>query len=380
VNPKTVSALGATVALVLAFAVAGCGSGNDSSSSSSSPTSGSAASGGQSGQLKAQIQELQVRPTKIGITDPIKGGMPTGKRIAFLQCAVPACVQIGNSMEAATKSLGWQLSRINLGTSPTSVIAAWKEALRESPDGIAVTGGYPQAYYRGEVAQAAAKKIPLIAFSEQHEGTPFDLVIGSGDVQGAQAGDMAAKFVASRIDGGKTLAVNIPGVGSVVSELAAYKSSLPKYCPKCTVDTIDLPPASIGSTASAKIANYLVGHRDVKFVFMTTIDFDLGLRAAMAAAGIQPVPAVSATESAEGLDLIQKKQGGLEATAYWVNIEGAYRAIDAFGRIFRGQSPDPDRDATLPRWLVTSENVTAERPLPAVKDFKEQFNALWGVQ
>jgi ribose transport system substrate-binding protein len=379
VSFRTMCNLSAAVVLALAFGggIAACG-GDDGDTASS--TSNSAASGGQSTGLKAEIEDLQVRPTKIGITEPIDGGMPTGKKIAFLQCAVPACVQIGNSMEAATKSLGWKLSRINLGTSPTTVIAAWREALRESPDGIALTGGYPQEFYREQIAQATAEKIPVIGFSQQHDAKPFDLVVGSGDVQGAQAGEAAAKFVASKIDGGKTLAVNIPGVGSVISELAAYKSSLPKYCPKCTVDTIDLPPASIGSTASTKIANYLVGHPDVKFVFLTTIDFALGLPAAMASAGIQPVPAVSATESAEGLDLIQKKQGGLQATAYWVNIEGAYRAIDAFGRVFRGQSLEPDRDTTLPKWLVTSDNVTAERPLPAVKDFREQFHALWGVQ
>jgi ribose transport system substrate-binding protein len=377
-NPQKVSKAGAVAALALAFGsvVAGCGGDN----ATADPSSGGAAGSGQSSRLKAQIDELQVRPTKIGITEPIQGGIPKDKKIAYLQCAVPACVQIGNSMEAATKSVGWQLSRINLGTSPTSVIAAWQEALRENPDGIALSGGYPQSYYRVQLAQAISQKIPVIGFSQQHDGKPFNLVIGSGDVQGAQAGDMAAKFVASKIDSGKTLAVNIPGVGSVVSELAAYQNNLPKYCPKCSVDTIDLPPASIGSTASTKIANYLVGHKDVKFVFMTTIDFALGLPAAMASAGIQPVPAVSATESTAGLDLIQKQQGGLQATAFWVNIEGAYRAIDAFGRTFRGQSLDPDRDATLPKWFVTSDNVTAQRPLPAVKDFSQQFEALWGVQ
>jgi ribose transport system substrate-binding protein len=382
VKHRIASKLAATAVLGLAVGgvVSGCGSSSTTGTASSAASSASAATSNQSGQLQAQIAELEVRPTKIGITQPIQGGMPKGKKIVFLQCAVPACVQIGDSMQTATQSLGWQLSRINLGTSPTSVIAAWQEALRQNPDGIALTGGYPESYYRAQLAQAAARKIPIIGFSQQHAGAPFNLVIGSGDVQGAQAGNMAALFVASKIDSGTTLAVNIPGVGSVVSELAAYKADLPKYCPKCTVDTIDLPPASIGSTAATKIANYVVGHPNVKFVFMTTIDFALGLPAAIASAGIAPVPSVSATESNEGLDLIQKKQGGLEATAFWVNIEGAYRAIDAFGRIFKGQSIAQDQDATLPKWLVTSANVTGERPLPAVQDYRQQFDSLWGVQ
>jgi ABC-type sugar transport system substrate-binding protein len=220
----------------------------------------------------------------------------------------------------------------------------------------------------------------MIGMADQHEGSPFKVVVGSGDVQGYDAGDMAAKFVASKIDSGKTLAVSLPGVGAVTSEVAAYQKNLPKYCPKCSVDTIQIPPGEIGGKASTKIANYLQGHQDVKYMFLSTIDLALGLPAAMASTGLQPVPSVAATTSASGLDLIQKKQGGLQATAFWVNIEGGYRALDALGRQFRGQSVDPDRDATLPKWFVTSDNVTDERPLPAVKDYVQQFKALWGVQ
>lgn len=383
---RTIAKLAATVVLALACVgvIAGCGSSSSNATASPNSSGDSSASTSQASQtttgLTAELSKLEVRPTKIGITEPVKGGMPKGKKIVFLQCAVPACVNIGNAMQAATSALGWQLSRINLGASPTTVVAAWQEALRQDPDGIAVTGGYPVAYFSHELAQATSQKIPVVAFSYQHPGKPFSLVIGSGDVQGAQAGDEAAMFVASKVHSGDILAVNIPGVGAVVSELAAFKSNIAKYCPACSVHTISIPPADVGSTAANDIANYLQGHQNVKFMFLTTIDFALGLPAAISAVGIPPVPSVSATEDTAGLDLIQQKQGGLQATAFWVSIEGAYRAMDAFGRIFRGQSIAPDQDATVPKWLVTSKNITGQRPLPAVEDYARQFDKLWGVQ
>jgi ribose transport system substrate-binding protein len=379
---RPISKLGATAVLAVAVAgvIAGCGSSDNATATSQASNASSSQPSQSSGQITAELTKLERRPTQIGITAPIKGGVPKGKKIVFLQCAVPACVNIGNAMQAATNSLGWQLSRINLGASPTTVVAAWQEALRQNPDGIAVTGGYPVAYFRQELAQATSQKIPVVAFSYQHQGKPFSLVIGSGDVQGEQAGDEAALFVASKIKSGDILAVNIQGVGAVVSELAAFKSSIAKDCPACSVQTINIAPADVGSTAATDIANYLVGHSNVKFMFLTTIDFALGLPAAMSAVSLPPVPSVSATEDTAGLNLIQQKQGGLEATAFWVSIEGAYRAIDAFARIFRGQSVAPDQDATVPKWLVTSQNITSQRPLPAVENYAQQFDKLWGVQ
>ena len=60
--------------------------------------------------------------------------------------------------------------------------------------------------------------------------------------------------------------------------------------------------------------------------------------------------------------------------------EGANRRlIDALARTWRGQPVTEDEDSTFPNWLITAENLPDERPLPAVKDYKAQFEALWGL-
>ena len=361
--------------VALVCLAAGCGSSNSNGSTSASDSGGSVNS-----QATTAVNKVLTRPTSIGITDPINGGVPKGKRIAYLQCGVPNCALIGDSLQAAASSVGWSMTRIPTGTSPEKIVAAWQEALRQHPDGIVVTGGYPVDYYRSEVAQANAEHIPVIALAQADQGKPFDLVIGSGEVQGTMAGKIAAEWVASKISGGNVLTVNIPGIGAVESEVSSFQSELPKLCPNCSVQVLSVPTSSIGTNASTLIANYLQGHQDTKYMYLTTIDLAIGLQSAVASAGLKTVPTIAAVQNDVGLDSIKNQQGGLEATVYWVDIEAAYRAVDGFARYMRGQSLAPDVDATLPQWLVTSSNLPPERPLPAVANYLDQFHALWGVK
>ena len=358
-------------------ALTACGS---SDSSSDSAASASTTSNAGSQQLAAEIKKLEVRPTNIGITTPIKGGVPKGKRVVFLQCAFPDCVQTGDAVRTAASKVGWSSTKIPIGTSPEKIAAAWQAALQKNPDAIINSGAYPQAFYKRYLDQAVARKIPLAAFAEAHQGSPWTLVVGSGDGVGTATANIAAKYVASRIDGGNVLAVDIPGIGVIESEIAAFKQRLPQYCPKCSVDTLEVPPASIGTDAGKRIASYLQSHRDTKFGFFSVIDLVIGLKSALAAAGVKPVPLVAQSISPVGLDAIKNHDAGLEATTAYPAFDGAYRVIDALARHFRGQSVKPDEDATFTHWLVTANNLTSERPLPAVKDYAQQFEALWGVK
>ena len=370
---KRAGVAAATVAVMVALA--GCGGDNSSGGSASA-----AVSDGGSGKYAAEIQKLSQRPTNIGITEPVKGGVPKGKHVVLLQCAFPDCAALGTALKAAASKVGWSVTSIGIGTSPEKIAAAWDAALHKNPDAIVGSGAYPTEFYKRQLDEAVARKIPLVAFAEAKQGNPWSLVVGSGDGTGAVTADMAAKYVASRISEGKVLAVTIPGIGVIESEIAAFKEKLPQYCPKCSVDVLEVPPASIGTDAGKRIASYLQSHRDTKFGFLSVIDLVIGLKSALAANGLKPIPLIGQSTSPVGLDAIKNKEAGIEATTTYPGFDGAYRAIDALARQFRGQSVEPDQDATLPQWLVTAKNLTDERPLPAVKDYQSQFFKLWGVK
>lgn len=364
----------AAVTVALMVALAACASSSENTSSPAATTNGG------SQRLAAEVQKLAVRPNNIGITTPIQGGVPKGKHLVLLQCAFPDCASLGTAVQAAAAKVGWTVTKIGIGTSPEKIAAAWQAALQKNPDAIIGSGAYPTAYYQRQLNEAVARKIPVVAFAEAHQGKPWTLVVGSGDGVGAVTADMAAKYVASRISGGKVLAVTIPGIGVIESEISAFKQKLPQYCPKCEVNVLEVPPSSVGTDAGKRIASYLQSHRDTKFGFLSVIDLVIGLKSALAANGLKPIPLIGQSTSPVGLDAIKNHEAGLEATTEYPGFDGAYRAIDALARQFRGQSVQPDQDATFTNWLITANNLTDERPLPAVKDYQSQFYKLWGLQ
>src|ERR1700755_243945 len=106
---RATSAAG-TVALMAALAA--CGSSSENASSSAAVTNGG------SQRLAAEVQKLAVRPSSIGITTPIQGGVPKGKHLVLLQCAFPDCASLGTAVQAAAAKVGWTVTKIGIGTSP----------------------------------------------------------------------------------------------------------------------------------------------------------------------------------------------------------------------------------------------------------------------
>src|SRR5690606_24237912 len=66
----------------------------------------------------AIVEAATVRPDTIVVDEPLSEAPPTGKNIYWIECALPACINLGDSLEEATDLLGWNLIRVDAGTSP----------------------------------------------------------------------------------------------------------------------------------------------------------------------------------------------------------------------------------------------------------------------
>jgi len=378
-----------TLLVMLAIAamafVAACGDdeGDSGSAGGSSASAATSSSDCGSDAAKAEVAKLSERPTDIGITEPIEGGMPKGKSFAYVQGPYPDAVQIGDEYEKLAKVVGWKFHRIAADGTPEQVKAAWAEAVRLKPDGIIQGGGgWPEEPYKAEVEEAKAAGIKLVGFSETHDGDPWDVAIAHGEGFAKTGfGDVAAAVAAANIkDGDKVLSLNLPGIGLVKAQVDEFVAQLKKLCPKSEVEIFDVPLSSLGKDAPVKIASHLQANPDYKFMYLTTIDLAVGLDAAYKSAGVTPPPTVAVTTTKAGLESLAKGEAGLIGTAHFPSLEGAYRSLDALGRLFAGQSVDGIQDDTIPRWLVTKDNIPAgEVPLPASKDYKQQFFKLWGI-
>jgi ribose transport system substrate-binding protein len=385
----------AAAGVCLTLGLAACGSSSNSSTSTAAAgaaTSQNASTGSQCGgaALKAEVAKLQTRPTSIGISDPVKGGIKPGKSIVWIQGPYPDAHAFGDELKKIGKKVGWTIHTVDADGSPEQVKAAWQEALRLKPDAISQGGGgWPKPPYAAEAKQALKDGIVIPGFAEGARGYPFKFSIGYGEPDGwgrTGYGDVSALEAAANIkDGDKVLSLNLPGIGLVQSQVAEFKSKLKEYCPKTTVDVFDVPLSSLGKDAPTRIASYLQAHPDYKFMYLTTIDLGIGLDAAYKASGVTPPKTFSITSDKQGLTILKNHEAGLIGTLHGSSgsYEGAYRLVDGLARLDAGQSTavDEDPSGNIPKWIVTADNLpSGEDPLPAVKDGPAQFYKLWGVQ
>jgi ribose transport system substrate-binding protein len=381
---------------LIALIAAGCGGSSSSSSSSGESTGAEEAAGGEEANgsegsgssegsssqeaLAAEVTELEKRPTSIGITEPIKGEIPSGKTIAFLECFSPDCTLIGESVKTAAEKVGWKTEVINSGSTPEEVKNAWIEALRRKPDAIVQTGGPEKAFYAEELKEANEAEIPVIGIAEAGPSSQLLASIGNGAESISRISENNAKFIGSKITSGNVVFVNLTGIAGLEAQKMAMEKTLPKTCPECSLEVLEVPPTSLGKDLPQRVASYLQAHPDTSYVYLGVIDMAIGLESALKGTGVEPVPTVTGTNDEAGLEALAKGEAGLEVTGVYADVESGWRAIDALIRNYTGQPIAEDEDSTMPQWLLTSENVPSENPVAMVPDFVEQFTSLWGVK
>lgn len=178
---RSVVALGPFV--ILAAAIAACGGGDDDSSSAST-TSGS--SGGDLAAAEATVEKYKSPPTEIGPKEPVGKEIPTGKKIVFVNCGAEACNNVGAAMEEAAEVLDWLVVQVNAESTPQGIQAAFDQAMREQPDGVAELG-FDKVTFERQLQELNDDGIPVLAATgTDPSGSGIDLqIIGNpGDRNG----------------------------------------------------------------------------------------------------------------------------------------------------------------------------------------------------
>jgi ribose transport system substrate-binding protein len=377
--------LALSVASVLLLSACGSGSSGGTSSGSGSDASVSTADYNLAA-AKAAIAKFTTRPTSIGITKPITGSVPKGKTIDLVQCGVPACASAGNYLVSAGQAVGWTIKRIQAGLTAESTKAAWDQVVANKPDGV-VTTGSPRALFNPELAQLKAAGIPVV---DQSTGDPqangLSLVmLGTPALAGTPGNPGVANRIADYMlsqNGGKafeSLAVYTSAYTSETAGLGGFKTAMAAACPKCKVDTLNVPLSSIGSDLPTRITSYLSAHPKVKWVWPNYDDFVNGLPQALQAAGLGSTKLVTWDSSTASLAYV--KSGAITAFDAYPAAEMMWRSIDFLIRTFNKESTAVD-SAPLPAWLIDSgaqipPNTTGLFPL--VANYEAQFKKLWKI-
>jgi ribose transport system substrate-binding protein len=361
---------GATIAMLAA--VTACG-GSSSSSGGQASTDGTQVTAAAQKLVDAQMQ----RPDAISVSQAHTKAIPTGKKVVYISCGQPACIQLGEGLKSAAAALDWKATVLATDGSPEKIAAAWKQVANGDYDGV-IGSGFPRSMFERSLLQLKAKNVPVIMVATTDPAeNGISLVLDGPDQIAKIAKTMAAWAVAQTGGTKETLYVR---VSALASQQAQSKAFLPAYkalCPSCKLNVLDMPLTAIGKDSSNRIVSYLRSHPNVNNVVICTGGITVGLPAALKAAGLAgKVKVFDQAPSQQGQQYVASGQQA--GTVPFPTAETMWQAADALARIYTGESPEADKTA-LPIWVVTGKDIpSATEAFPVVESYQEQFRKLWG--
>lgn len=358
---------------VVAIAAA-CGSSSSGAGSSGDSNSGSTSTTIPSAQ--AAVSKLTTRPANIQITTPLDKKVPTGKKIAWIQCSIPDCQILGPPLKAAAAQFGWTVQTIDAGLTPDTVKAAWDVAVRSHPDAVVATG-FPSSIFASELKTLENENIPVIdGFVADPVGNGLDAIVQGRDTSNA-IGVAFANWVLSQ-EGTKSnvLLVHSSTFPTLLDVKAGFMSTYSSECPSCKVKTIDVPATAYGKTLPAQVVATLRSNPDINYVVTDEGNMILGVPQAMKAAGITNVGVVGQYPSQASIQYLQ--DGSIvKAMVMPPIVDSMWTMVDALARVYTGQSVDVD-NAAAPLWILTPQTAgDLTYPYFLTPDYQSQYKQLW---
>ena len=362
----------ATAFIGAALAVVGCGS----STTSTAQVSGTTASGSTVAAAQARLQTEETRPTTIGLTTPINGTVPAGKKVAFISCGAAGCDAQAPVIQQAAGDLGWTATTISTNGSPAQVQNAIETAIRQGAD-VVVLDAVNRASVATQIGEMQAKGIAFVTCcSTDPVGNGILFNTSTSDQNTGIGQDIADLITADSGGKANTLYVNISAFAILQSLGDALKQAYTQECPGCGYDTIDIPLTALGKDVSDRIVSYLRAHPSVNYVALSTSEsLVAGLPAALSAAGL--VDKVKIVGQGGNTTVFQYiANGQMLGTVPFDFFTVDYLMLDAAVRNFTGQTIAM---TPPPHWVVTKDNLpTATQLFPVVADYRTQFMKLWG--
>jgi len=365
-------------AIALALGATACGSSDSDSQAAPSGSSGSAKADISAAQ--AVVDRHKALPAKVGPQTPVGKPIPTGKKLAYINCGLEICNDQGKALAEAAGVLGWSVRQINAKPTPEGTQAAFTEAVRQKPDAV-IGLGYAKEAFQRQLAQLKQMKVPVMIGTgtdpSDPDGPGVDLqVLGPDDIA-AQTRALADKMIVDVGGEGKIGVAFLTGFPGVKLYAEAFKDEVGENCAKCKIEEIPIAPSSIGKDAATQIANWLRSKPDVGHVYLTYEDLGIGLPTAVKSVGGKMPKTYGQAPTAAG---IADLESGVRTAAVGGGgvPEVAWTFVDALARRFTGQSMEPDMrwgDFTI--WSKEYNNLP-DANLNQVKDYREQFKALWG--
>ena len=343
---------------------------------------GTATTSGASGLdgAKERVEAALAEPTSVLVTEPLSAKPEAGKEIYFLQCGVGICQLIGDEMQKATDLLGWNLHRVDLGTTPEEIVSGWDTVLAAQPEPDAIiVSGVPKEVFQAQLDTAAERGIPVVDYASANEADPgiiFDVLPPEDN---SARGRLMADFIAADSDGdANTLLINVPDFPVLVVQQEAFEEQYAEVCPDCEFSSLDFSATDIGQSIPSAVVSELQNNPDINYIVTSFDDMALGVSEALVEAGLdQNVKMVGQSGAVSAVDNIVNDRVQV-MTIPQGQGQVAFKVMDVLARHFNGDSLDADAENLLPIWIQTKETISdPTTPWPGPPGYEDEFAALW---
>lgn len=299
------SALG-TIAVIasISLAASGCSAGESAANSSDRDTPGVIypdASGNCSVQpldgvdyetAQAFLKPFEEEATGLLVTDPLPKPIDPETTVAYLDVGSAVSGMIWSSIEAAGKTAGVEMQRVRTGLDAQGINSALNGVVENAPD-VLIAATTDATFFQDQLKalKAAGTTIVYAAATNADKFGLQDSLAGLGASK--SSGEVLAAAAVSFTCGTSKEFVfyDIPELSFSQVQLEAAREFLKKVCQECSLRVVQIPVATMDTTAGDAIVSDLQAHPETQY-FMTVGDqMQIGLKAKQELAGIN-VPGI----------------------------------------------------------------------------------------
>jgi ribose transport system substrate-binding protein len=369
------------VCLGTVLALAACGDDDDESASA-----GSNAAEEQSSEGTTVEPPPTTPPAEIQVTEPLPKAPPKGKKVIWLQCELPACARYTEPLRRAVTSLGWEYESQAYKNTGEGPAGAMDQAIAQGFDYIAITG-IPSAALKSQLQKAADAGIKIASGSVPEKPSEGGWLSQSGGTLVPDAENVAKWMVNDSNGKANVVAVTIPQFPVLNGQTDFLKEELPKMCPDCEYDQLDVTVEEVGAGGvPQKLVGYLQAHPDVNYVFFTFSDLGKGIGKVLEGSGLRDKIKLTGCCGDAG-NAKEIASGDTDAWTISPNEYTGWTMVDAMARDSLGLDVAETNELVYesPSWVVDSKESVDQHlkgtdfDWPGPAGYEDQFKKLWQV-
>ncbi|SDL20318.1 ribose transport system substrate-binding protein [Nocardioides sp. YR527] len=220
------------------------------------------------------------------IDEPLSKPIAAGTKVVYLDVGTPVSAVMWGNLQAPAKLLGLELERVEVGRDAQSINAAMNTVVEKNPDGV-INITLDPVFFESQTKALEEKGIPIASGSVMNtveHGLPE--AFNGPDWMKANGAALAAAAVVRSEGASEYVFYNVPEFPFSPLELEGAKAKMKELCPDCTLRTVDIPIAELGSTAADRVVSDLQANPDTEYFIAAVDEVQIGLPQKLKLAGI----------------------------------------------------------------------------------------------